>query len=64
MKEKITIKEGDKVNVYFDRCDAEFDCEVVYTPAAPGDVFHLKRSDGTPIIVMVFSKMEKIDNNI
>jgi len=59
MTDKIQI--GDKVNVFFENIDAEFDLEVLHIPVATGDSWHLRTENGTLIYVNMFSKMIKIN---
>lgn len=54
------IEIGDRVNVFFPTANAEFDVEVLYGPQDVGDSWKMKRADGTPINVQLFSKMERI----
>jgi hypothetical protein len=54
------IKKGDKVNVYWEHINAEFDLEVLHTPQDVGDYWTLKRKDGTIINVVLYSMMEQI----
>ena len=52
------IQEGDRVNVFFERVEAEYDAEVIGIPCATGDSWKLKRRDGNIVYVQNFSKME------
>lgn len=54
------IKEGDTVNIYFDRCDAEHEVEILYTPCSTGDCFKVKRIDGTIVNVQTYCKIVKV----
>ena len=53
------IKEGDTVNIYFERCDAEHEVEILSTPQATGDCFTVKRANGTLVNVQNYSKIVK-----
>ncbi len=48
---------GDRVDVYFDHCKPERNCEVIKFPVAVGDSWVLLRPNGTAVHVVLFSKM-------
>jgi len=55
------IKEGDRVNVYFDSVPWLKNMKVRHIPVATGDCWHLEQFDsGQTFYVMLFSYMEKI----
>ena len=54
------IKIGDFVNVYFNGIEHEFSVQVLYTPFATGDVWSVKRQDGTIVDIQSFCKMVKL----
>lgn len=57
-EEKEKIEEGDRVNVYFEGCPCLLDVEVLYTPQATGDSWHLRNANGRLYYVQMFSLME------
>lgn len=54
------IKETNRVNVYFDHVEAEFNVKVMYKPQQLGDVWIVQRDDGTEVTIQTFAKMEKL----
>jgi hypothetical protein len=54
------IREGDRVNVYFENVEYEFNVLVRYTPADTGDCFTVEREDGTQVAIQSYSKMVKV----
>ena len=61
---EINIKEGDKVDIYWEYVGYERNLEVIYIPVATGDCWHLLRPDGTIVYVGIFSKMVKCDRKL
>lgn len=51
------INIGDRVTVYFERVEAEYNCEIVRIPVRPHDSWELKRLDGTVVYVQNYAKM-------
>ena len=62
MTEKIEI--GDRVNVFFDRVDGEFNALVLGYPAGPGDCWRLKRLDDTVVQVQTYAKMVRVKGRV
>ncbi len=61
------IEEGDIVDVFFEHCEAILNVEVLYTPCATGDSFHLKDSNGNLYNVQNYAYMirrNKKENNV
>lgn len=56
-----SIKEGDRVNVFWEYVPGIWDAEVIYRPAATGDSWYLKTKEGQVVAVQIFCKMEKIE---
>lgn len=54
------IEAGDKVDVFFERNAPIFYAEVLYTPQATGDAFHLKTENGHIVYVQNYSIMERL----
>jgi hypothetical protein len=55
------IKKGDKVHIYWEHAQPEFNATVMCTPTAEGqNYWDLKREDGTPLVVYNFAKMELV----
>lgn len=52
-----TINIGDRVSVFFERCEAEINVKVVNIPGGTGDSWALQRMDGTLVYVQTFSKI-------
>ena len=55
------IEVGDTVDVFFDSVPWEYDLIVEGKPCATGDCWKLVRQDGTPINVIAFAKMVKVE---
>lgn len=51
------INVGDRVTIYFERVEAEYNVEVVRVPVRPHDPWELKRMDGVVVYVQTYSKM-------
>jgi len=51
------INVGDRVTVYFERVEAEYNVEIVRIPLRPHDSWELKRLDGVTVYVQQYSKM-------
>ncbi len=60
MKEYITL--GDRVNVYWENVNAEFNVELTGLPQNVGATYIFKRKDGTVFESIIFCKMEKQHN--
>lgn len=62
----MSIKIGDKVDVFFENVKAEFNLKVKYIPVATGDSWHLvrmfKEEEITDVYINSFSKMIKTVN--
>lgn len=54
------IEKGDRVNVFFDRGEPEYNVQVMEFPAGFGDSWQLVRLDGTVVYVQTFTKMVRI----
>lgn len=54
------IKEGDKVNIYWENVTAEFNVTVKYIPCQTGDSWIFERKNGTIFYVNTFAKMNLI----
>ena len=63
MGKKNKIEEGDRVDVFFANEVSISDCEVLYTPCATGDSWHLKEKSGEIIYVQSFEMM-RLKNKI
>jgi hypothetical protein len=56
--EETMINVGDRVTVYFERVEAEYNAEVVAVPQkGTYGAWELKRLDGTPVYIQQYSKM-------
>lgn len=51
------IKPGDRVTIYFERVEAEYNVEVVTVPQKSHEAWELKKLDGTIVYVQQYSKM-------
>lgn len=56
----MSIKIGDRVNVYWDNIDAEINVRVIHLPYSAGDSWRLERLDNTIVYVQIFGKMVKL----
>ena len=54
------IEAGDIVDVYFEYVEIENHVQVLYTPSATGDSWHLQRENGTIVYVNMFAKMVRV----
>ena len=57
---KDTIEKGDKVNIHFSNGESMFNCEVLYTPCATSDSWHIRNKDGELIYIQTFEMMSLI----
>ncbi len=57
MNENDRIDIGDRVDIFFQTLEPEFDVEVLDTPAATGDCWKLKRQTGIIVYVQQFDRM-------
>jgi len=55
------IKPGNRVIVYFERVEAEYNVEVVCVPQRPYEAWELKRTNGETVYVQQYSKMVKMN---
>ena len=55
------IKSGSRVNIYWERVQAEFNVVVASVPNNPDSPWIFRRDDGKEVIVSSFSKIEEVD---